>query len=181
MYLPTVVCNRLASTRRLCCSCSAGWSSPAPVLILINQLHAAESYLRILYSLSWSRYSPPFMKSRGSYGPRRSPPPTLILSQFNPFYTLPLCFCKIHLNIILPSTPKSRTWSRLSRLPYLTHSYYMPCLPYSSWFDHLDNYQWYTVWDSSLVMQFPYPPVTSSPSSPYIPLTTLFWNTLNLF
>jgi hypothetical protein len=50
------------------------------------------------WSHSWSMNSPTFME------PGRSPL-DLILNQLNPIHTLPPYFCKIHFNIILPSTP----------------------------------------------------------------------------
>jgi len=67
-------------------------------------------------------------------------PPVPILSQLHPFPTTPSNLLKIHLNIILPSTPGSPQWSPSLRFPHqnpvhtspLPHTRYMPRPSHSS-------------------------------------------------
>jgi len=64
----------------------------------------------------------------------KSPPLIPILSQMNPFHTLPTYFSKIHSNIIFPSTPRSSATSppstfsdeKFIRFYHLSHACYMP-------------------------------------------------------
>jgi len=49
------------------------------------------------------------------------------LSQTNPLHVLPFCYFKIHLNIILPFTPKSWQWPLSFRLTH--HNPASTCLP----------------------------------------------------
>ena len=101
------------------------------------------------------------------------PPLVLILSQLDQVHTPTSYSLKIHLNIILPSTPGSprRRWVSLSlRLPQqnplyafsLLHTRYMPSSFHYSRFYHPKNFGWgYRLLSSSLY-SFLHSPVASS-------------------
>jgi len=71
------------------------------------------SYLTI--PTEWTRVLivkkyPPFIEPKVHYRIHKNAPPDRILSQVNPVHTFTPYLCKIHFNIILPSTPKSPKW-----------------------------------------------------------------------
>jgi len=74
------------------------------------------------------------------YRIHKCPPPVPILSQLDPVYTSTSNCLKIHLNIILPSTPGSAKWSLSLSFPHqdpiytspLPHMRYMPRPSHSS-------------------------------------------------
>jgi hypothetical protein len=66
------------------------------------------------------------------YPIHKFPSPVSILSQLNPVHTSTSHFLKIHLNIILPSTPGSPQWSLSLRFPHLNAVYVSP-LPHMSY------------------------------------------------
>ena len=80
------------------------------------------------------------------YGIHKCPPAVSILGQLDPVYIPTSHVLKIHLNIILPSTPGSSKWSLSVRFPAKTlytpllspHTLYMPS-PSHSRFCHPNN------------------------------------------
>jgi len=81
------------------------------------------------------------------YRSQKCPPPFPILSQLDTVHTPTSHFLKIHLNIILPTTPGSPKWSLSFRFPHqnpvyaspLPHMCYMPRPSHSSRFYHPKN------------------------------------------
>jgi len=77
-------------------------------------------------------------------------PPVPVPSQLNPVHAPTSQFLKIHLNIILPSTPRYSKWSPTLKFPHLNlvytspfpHTCYMFRPSHSSRFDHPKHIGW---------------------------------------
>ena len=128
------------------------------------------------------------MQPEGSLPHSQEPPPVPILSQLDRVRAPTSQFLKIHLNIILPSTPGSPKWSLSLRFPLqtpvyaspLTHTRYMPRPSHSSRFGHPNSIGWGVQIIKVLIMCFFLSSGTLSLLGPYILLNTLVSNTLNL-
>ena len=115
----------------------------------------------------------------------KCPPPVHILSQLDPFHALTSHCPKIHLNIILPTSPGLSKWSFSQRFshrnpPYTSHLPHMPHQSHSYRFDHPINTGEERRSLSSSLYNFLHSPATSSLLGPNILLNTLFSNILSL-
>jgi hypothetical protein len=75
------------------------------------------------------------------------------LSQPNPVRPIDSYLLKVHLNVILPPTPRSSQWSRPFE-PSLRHACHMPYPPHTSWFKHPKNIRWRIQAMRFIIMQF---------------------------
>ena len=90
------------------------------------------------------------MEPVGSLPHSQVPASCFILRQLDPVHTPTSYFLKNHLNIILPSTPRSPQWSLSLWFPHqnpvhaspLPHTRYMPRPSHSSRFYHPHNIEW---------------------------------------
>ena len=109
-------------------------------------LQGAESFLTIQSIFSQSRNSQHFMEPECSLPQSQVPATCPYPEQISPVPTLTSYFLKIHLNIILSSTPGSSKWSPSLIFPHqnpvctsaLPHTCYIPRIPHSR-FDHPKN------------------------------------------
>jgi len=121
-------------------------------------------------------------KPKVHYRSHKYPPPVPVLSHLEPAHAPTSQFLNIHLNIVLPSTPRFRKRSLSLKFPrqnplyasLLPHTRYMPRPSHSSRFYHPNNNGWGVQTIQFLVMQLPPSRVVSSLLGPNILLNTIF-------
>jgi len=86
--------------------------------LLTCLLHGAESFLRSYRFSASQEISRILWNPNVPYRIHKYPSPVPLLSQIDLVPTPTSHFLKIHLNIILPSTPGSPKWSPSLRLPH---------------------------------------------------------------
>ena len=140
------------------------------LLGVANRSSASQEIYRILW------------KPKVHYRIHKCPPPVPILCQLDPVHVPITPFLKIHLNIILPSTPGSSKWSLSVRFPHQTPIYmlHVPSISFFSRFDHPDNIcEQYRSLRSSL-RSFLHSSITLSFLGRIL-LSAMFWNTLTAY
>jgi hypothetical protein len=122
------------------------------------------------------------------YRIHKCPPPAPIPSQIDPVHTLTSHLLRIHLSIILPSTPGSSKWSLSLRFPHqspvyaspLPHTRYVLHPSHSSLFYHPKNFrEEYRSLNSTLYYLL-HSPLTWSLLGPDVFLSTLLSISLSL-
>ena len=165
----------------------AYWFTGLLIYLLIYSMEQSPSWKADQFSAS-QEIPCILWNSKVHYLIHRCPPFVPILSHISPIHAPPPHVLKIHLRVILPSTPGSSKWSFSIRFPHQT--VYMPLLPpllttcpaHHIRIDFITRTilgEEYRSLSSSLCSFLHYP-VTSSLLGPNILLNTLFSNTLSL-